>query len=175
MTLPLARSLVIQRDGPSVIRRLVRLLWVWWLSHSPSSCHQAACSNAGRQHDMAKRTGLLCEEIKQAFYLAPNNGPIAVNSNILTELIRITKVWIEKIVKFNPPTTDDNNMYSQRQLAMLLCLLDDVDADNLQFMQSQCSVVMSKRKRPVKSQLFNFQINLGNDEGDFHLISNRLT
>ena len=66
-------------------------------------------------------------------------------------------------------------MYSQRQLAMLLCTLDDVDADNLQFMQSQCSVVMSKRKRPVKSQLFNFQINLGNDEGDFHLISNRLT
>ena len=40
----------------------------------------AACSNAGRQHDMAKRTGLLCEEIKQAFYLAPN-GPIAVESD----------------------------------------------------------------------------------------------
>jgi len=30
---------------------------------------QAACSNTGRQHDMAKQTGLLCEEIKQAFFI----------------------------------------------------------------------------------------------------------
>ena len=44
-------------------------------------------------------------------------------------------------------------MYSQRQLAMLLCTLDDVDADNLQFMQSQCSVVMSKRKTCQKSTI----------------------
>jgi hypothetical protein len=55
---------------------------------------------------MAKQTSLLCEEIKQAFYLAPNNGPIAVNSNILMELIRNTKVWIEKIMKFNISLVD---------------------------------------------------------------------
>jgi len=116
----------------------------------------AACSNAGHQHDMAKRTDLLCAEIKQAFYLAPNNvGPIAVDSNILTELIRNTKAWIEQIVKLTP-LTDDNIIYSQNQLAMLLCTLDDVDADNLQNMQSQGfvgsnSIMMGKRKTCQKT------------------------
>ena len=112
----------------------------------------AACSNAGHQHDTAKRTGLLCAEIKQAFYHASNNvGPIAVDSSILTELIRNTKAWIEQIVKLTP-LTDDNIIYSQNQLAMLLCTLDDVDADNLQNMQSQgfvgsnINIMMGKRK-----------------------------
>jgi hypothetical protein len=117
----------------------------------------AACSNAGHQHDMAKRTGLLCAEIKQAFYLAPNNvGPIiAVDSNILTELIRNTKAWIEQIVKLTP-LTYDNIIYSQNQLAMLLCTLDDLDADNLQNMQSRGfvgsnNIMMGKRKTRQKT------------------------
>ena len=152
---------------------LVAGAWRRGAESAPLLHHMAACSNAGRQHDMAKRTGLLCEEIKQALYLAPNNGPIALDSNILTKLIRYTKVWIEKIVKFNPPTTHDNNIYIQRQLAKLPCLLDDV-ADNLQFMQFQCSVVMSKRKTCQKSTI-QLPNHLGNDEGDFHQISNWLT
>ena len=87
-----------------------------------------------------------------------------VDSNILTELIRNTKVWIEKIVKFNPPTTDDNNMYSQRQLAMLLCTLDDVDADNLQFITTcQKSTIQlpnqsRKRRRRLPSNLKSMDI-----------------
>lgn len=125
-----------------------------WFSAPPI---MATGSNAGRQHDMAKRIGLLCEEIKQALYLAPNNvGPIAVDSNILTELIRNTKACIEKIVKLNPHT-DDNIIYSQNQLAMLICTLDGVDADNLQNMQSQGfagsshNIMMSKRKSCQKT------------------------
>ena len=37
-----------------------------WLSHTPSVMPG---SNTGRQRDMAKQTGLLCEEIKQAFFI----------------------------------------------------------------------------------------------------------
>ncbi len=124
-------------------------------------------SNAGH-YNLEKYTNLLCRDIKNSFHhlhnchIAPTREP-AVDSDAKKELIRITKGWVERIVKSDAPfcvrqyDKVGNGTCSQRQavmdaLALLIRTLDDVDVENLQYLQSRRNSNRKPRKRLIEQK-----------------------
>ena len=125
---------------------------------------------AGHNNTM-KDANLLCRDIRNSFhhlhYVAPTRLP-AADFDAKKELIRNTKTWVERIIAKSdaPPfcgvrehdkVVGNATCTSQRQavmdaLALLLRTLDDVDVENLQYLQSRRSSSSGNTRKRVIEQ-----------------------
>ena len=128
--------------------------------------------NAGHNNTM-KDANLLCRDIRNSFHhlhnghLAPTRVLPAADFDAIKELIRNAKTWVERIIAksdvrpFCVREHDGkvgNATCSQRQavmdaLALLIRTLDDVDVENLQYLQSRrSSSSRNTRKRLIEQK-----------------------